>query len=167
MSVRVSFLQARSGGHPFRAADARRDYGAIAGLQTVADFDLGWQMADARAPFSSTDVLSYTAPGAPWIYPPLAGFFFQKLFSVGGYDAISWFCVLALLITLGIISLRSKATVLLLVLLAVPVLARQMIPRSGLFTVVIAVAFVRVLLHHYRKGAAQTLASAGTHDSMG
>lgn len=157
MSVRVSFPQARSGIIRFVLLTLVVIYGAIAGLQTVADFDLGWQMADARAPFSSTDVLSYTAPGAPWIYPPLAGFFFQKLFSVGGYDAISWFCVLALLITLGIISLRSKATVLLLVLLAVPVLARQMIPRSGLFTVVIAVAFVRVLLHHYRKGGGRKL----------
>jgi hypothetical protein len=34
-------------------------YATVAGLQTVADFDLRWQMAAAQHPFSSVDTLSY------------------------------------------------------------------------------------------------------------
>lgn len=115
----------------------------------MADFDLGWQMADARHPLSSVDMLSYTVPGAPWIYPPLAGVVFRLLFHLGGYVAISWFCVFALLATLSVVAWRSRPTVLLLLLVAVPALAGQMIPRSGLFTVVIAAIYTRVLLSHF------------------
>ena len=124
-------------------------YGAIAGLQTVADFDLGWQMADARHPFSSVDTLSYTAPGAPWLYPPLAGIVFRLLFTIGGYAAISWFCMAALLATLAILACKSNRLTLLLLLLAVPVLAQQIIPRSGLFTIVLGAAYSRILFDHF------------------
>lgn len=53
-------------------------YAVIAGLHTVVDFDLGWQMAQSRTPLSSVDTLSYTAPGVPWIYPSMAGPTWQR-----------------------------------------------------------------------------------------
>ncbi len=126
-------------------------YGAIAGLRSVADFDLGWQMADARHPWSSVDTLSYTAPGVPWIYPPLAGIVFRALFELGGYVAISWFCTLALVATLAIVGVGSRRATLVLLLVATPILEAQMIPRSGLFSVVIAAAYTRLLLSHYKE----------------
>ena len=132
-------------------------YGAVAGLQTVADFDLGWQMADARNPFSSHDMLSYTVPGVQWIYPPFAGIIFRQLFHIGGYVAISWFCALALLATLAIVALRSGITTLLILLVAVPAFVNQMIPRSGLFTVLIAAAYTQILLSHYLAKGRQRL----------
>ena len=132
-------------------------YGAVAGLKTVADFDLGWQMADARHPFSSHDMLSYTAPGAQWIYPPFAGILFRLLFHTGGYAAISWFCALALLATLAIVALPSGIATLLILLAAVPAFVNQMIPRSGLFTVLIAAAYTQILLSHYLAKGRQRL----------
>jgi tetratricopeptide (TPR) repeat protein len=149
MSVRDSSAQTRSPSIRLILLTLVMLYGAIAGLQTVVDFDLGWQMADARNPLASGDVLSYTAPGSTWVYPPLAGIVFRHLFHFGGYAAISWFCAIALLATLAIVALRSKTSVLILLLIAVPALAGQMIPRSGIFTVVIAAAYTRVLLDHY------------------
>jgi tetratricopeptide (TPR) repeat protein len=123
---------------------------AVAGLQTVADFDLGWQMAAAQHPFSSVDTLSYTVPGATWIYPSLSGLVFRGVFHAGGYAAVSWFCEAALLVTVLIVAWNSEPAVLVLLPAAMPALARQMIPRSGLFTVVLAAAFARLLLDHLR-----------------
>ena len=120
-------------------------WGAVAGLRTVADFDLGWQMADSLHPWASTDQLSYTAHGARWIYPPLAGFIFRGFFHLGGYAAISWLCDAALFATLLIAAWASSTGTVALLLLVVPTLSAQMIPRSGLFTVVLAAAFARVL----------------------
>jgi hypothetical protein len=125
-------------------------YAAVAGLQTVADFDLGWQMAAAQHPFSSVDTLSYTVPGVTWIYPSLSGLFFRAVFHTGGYAAVSWFCEGALVATVLIVAWNSEPAVLVLLLAAIPALARQMIPRSGLFTVVLAAAFARLLLDHLR-----------------
>jgi len=125
-------------------------YAAVAGLQTVADFDLGWQMAAAQHPFSSVDTLSYTVPGAAWIYPSLPGLLFRGVFDAGGYAAVSWFCEAALLVTVLIVAWSSEPVVLVLLLAAMPALARQMIPRSGLFTVLLAAAFARLLLDHLR-----------------
>src|SRR5208282_3383595 len=51
-------------------------YAFVAGLRTVADFDVGWLLALGRYLVTHhavprTDVLSYTASGVPWIYPPV------------------------------------------------------------------------------------------------
>ncbi len=53
-------------------------YAFLAGLRTVSATDLGWQLATGRwvvqhHSVPSTDVLSYTAAGEPWIYPLGAG----------------------------------------------------------------------------------------------
>ena len=56
-------------------------YALLAGLRTVADNDLGWQMATGRWVAQhhrvfSADVFSYTAYGQPWIYPVGCGLLF-------------------------------------------------------------------------------------------
>jgi len=127
-------------------------YASIAGLRTIVDFDLGWQIADARHPWSSVDTLSYTVPEATWIYPPLAGLLFRGLFAVGGYPAISLFCAGALLVTVAVIAARCQPIVLELLLFAMPAFAQQMIPRSGLFTIVFAAITARILLD-YKSGS--------------
>src|ERR1035438_2077081 len=49
-------------------------YAFLAGLHTLSEPDLGWQLATGRwvaqhHRIFSTDVFSYTAYGGPWIYP--------------------------------------------------------------------------------------------------
>ncbi|MDE1154736.1 MAG: tetratricopeptide repeat protein [Acidobacteriaceae bacterium] len=110
-------------------------------------------MAEARTllsthHISSVETLSYTAAGAPWVYPILSGIVFLQLFHLGGYAAISWFCLAALVATLFLAGWRNRFAALLLLLIATPTLADQMIPRSGLFTVVLAAAVSRILLDH-------------------
>src|ERR1700747_3374324 len=70
-------------------------YAFLAGLRTVTDFDLGWQMATGRwivqhhhSP--STDVFSYTAQGQPWIYPVGSGLLFYATYLLGGWALLSW-----------------------------------------------------------------------------
>ena len=49
-------------------------YSLLAGLRTITDYDLPWQLATGRwicehGAIPDTDVFSYTASGQPWIYP--------------------------------------------------------------------------------------------------
>src|SRR5437867_3843882 len=53
-------------------------YALLAGLHTVGDADLGWQLATGRSlvqtrSVPSQDSFSYTARGREWIYPPFSG----------------------------------------------------------------------------------------------
>jgi hypothetical protein len=62
-------------------------YALLSGLRTIAEFDLGWQMATARwavqhHQIPSIDVLSYTAASRPWIYPIGSGLIFYCTFLV-------------------------------------------------------------------------------------
>ncbi len=132
-------------------------YAFFAGLKTVADFDLGWQMATARTIWAqhaipSTEVFSYTARGAEWIYPILSGILFWAAFKIGGYAAISWFCGLSCVGTVAILSVGRSAWGAGLTLLAVPVIAEQTIPRSGMFTVLLFAAFARLLFGYFEGG---------------
>src|ERR1700704_2319137 len=70
-------------------------YALLAGLHTLQDFDLGWQLATGRWVLQhhqtfSTDVFSYTAHGASWIYPVLSGIAFYLVHLAGGYALLSW-----------------------------------------------------------------------------
>src|ERR1700691_3586803 len=70
-------------------------YALLAGLHTLQDFDLGWQLATGRwmlqhRQIFSTDVFSYTAHRAPWIYPVLSGIVFYLIYLAGGYALLSW-----------------------------------------------------------------------------
>ncbi|HXW13001.1 MAG TPA: hypothetical protein VEN79_00700, partial [Terriglobia bacterium] len=69
-------------------------YAVVAGLRTVADFDLGWQLATGRyvlqhrqIPYA--DVFSYTIPGKEWIYPPFSGALLYVIYVLGGFAALS------------------------------------------------------------------------------
>src|SRR5258708_298339 len=75
-------------------------YALLAGLHTLQDFDLGWQLATGRWVVQhrhtfSTDVFSYTATGQPWIYPALSGIAFYLAYLAGGYALLSWLGALA------------------------------------------------------------------------
>jgi tetratricopeptide (TPR) repeat protein len=132
-------------------------YALLAGLKTVVDFDLGWQMATARYIWShhtipSTDVFSYTVPGTPWIYPVLPGMIFLLAYKVGGYALISWVCAVSTAATVLFLATGRNARNAALALIAVPVIAENMIPRSGMFTVVLSAAFARVILDYFETG---------------
>ena len=132
-------------------------YAFTAGLRTVADMDLGWQMATGRwivqhhkIPF--TDVLSHTARGREWIYPGLSQILLYLVYSVGGYSLLS---VLGAATCVGTIALqlrRAGAVTALLALLAVPLVAARTAPRAEMFTEVLIAAFLSVLWHYHRSG---------------
>ena len=53
-------------------------YAFLAGMHTVSDLDLGWQLASGRYlvehhQIPRVELFSYTAQGKEWIYPPFSG----------------------------------------------------------------------------------------------
>src|SRR5580658_10369074 len=69
-------------------------YAFLAGFHTMDDTDLWWQMASGRyllvtGHIARTEIFSYTAPGAPWIYPVGNGLIFQLLYQAGGFRLLS------------------------------------------------------------------------------
>jgi tetratricopeptide (TPR) repeat protein len=129
-------------------------YAFFAGLKTVADFDLGWQLATGRYILQhhvipSADVFSYTAHGSPWIYPPFSGAFFYLLFLAGGYSALSWLGAAATVATVALILRQGSRPAAVLAIIAVPTIAFRAIPRSELFTTVLFAAFAVILWRHY------------------
>src|SRR5260370_16829226 len=68
-------------------------YAFLAGLHTVSETDLGWQMATGRYivqhhQIPSTTLFTYTVPGSTWIYPPLSGVIFCLLSLLGAYHPL-------------------------------------------------------------------------------
>jgi tetratricopeptide (TPR) repeat protein len=129
-------------------------YAFIAGLKTVVDFDLGWQMAAGRYllvhhAIPRTELFSYTAHGVEWIYPVLSGAVFYLLYQAGGYAAISWFCALACVGCAALLVYRRSLWAVALAVLAVPVLTSEIMPRASLFTMLLFTCFARLLLEHY------------------
>src|SRR5271165_3141499 len=118
-------------------------YAFLAGLLTVFDFDMGWHLATGRYVVQhhvvpSTDVLSYTSPGAEWLYPPFAGVLFYGIFRAWGYTGLSWFCALALTAMVACLlrspSRQESGLAAAFAILAVPALASRANPRADLFT---------------------------------
>lgn len=131
-------------------------YALFAGLRTVGDPDLGWQMATGRwivqhhsVPF--TDVLSYTAVGHEWIYPVLSQLIFYWLYLLGGYALLSWWSAAACVATTAVL-LRGNTITRCLAVLAVPLIAFRTAPRAEMFTQLLFVVFVSVLWHYHRSG---------------
>jgi tetratricopeptide (TPR) repeat protein len=129
-------------------------YALLAGLKTVVDFDLGWQMATGRYLLTHhaiprTALFSYTAPGVEWIYPVFSGILFYLLFLVGGYAAISWLCALACVGCVTVLIYKRTPWAIALVVLAVPVFASEIIPRASLFTMFLFTCFGRILVQHF------------------
>jgi tetratricopeptide (TPR) repeat protein len=132
-------------------------YGLLAGLHTLQDFDLWWQLATGRwvvqhHQIFSTDIFSYTAQGAPWIYPVLSGIFFYLAYLAGGYSALSWMGAIACAGTIAILIRRKNVASAALALIAVPLIANRTQPRAEMFTTILFAAFLSLLWGHYRLG---------------
>jgi tetratricopeptide (TPR) repeat protein len=129
-------------------------YALVAGLKTVADFDLGWQMATGRYSLNHfaiprTALFSYTAAGVEWIYPAFSGILFYLLYHAGGYAAISWLVALACVGCVAVLTFKRDFYAVLLVLLAVPVFSSEIMPRASLFTMVLFTCFARIMVQHF------------------
>ncbi len=134
-------------------------YALLAGLRTVFDPDLGWQMATGRwvaqhRHIFSTDVFSYTANGQPWIYPVGSGLLFYALYLVGGYTLLSWLGAAACVATVAILLRRGSLFTAALAVLAVPLIAERTSPRADMFTVVLFAAYLSILWQNYQTGRA-------------
>lgn len=135
-------------------------YAFAAGLRTVQDFDLAWQMATARWVLQhhhvpSTDVLSYTMPGQPWIYPLGGAVLFYLAFLLGGFGLISWMGAAACVGTVALLLRRGSAASAGIAILAVPLIAARTTPRADMFTVVLFAAFLSLLWENYQSGGVQ------------
>jgi hypothetical protein len=139
-------------------------YALLACLHTVGDFDTGWHLATGRYllqhhAIPATDVLSYTSPGAPWLYPPFAGALLYSVFQWFGYAGLSWFGVLsaALLAIYLLWRAQPKAGIATAVLLALamPSLAYRITPRADLFTTLFFALFLAELWRFHRIGTAR------------
>ena len=145
---------------PFLAAIALL-YALLAGLHTLQDFDLGWQLATGRwilqhHKLFSTDVFSYTAHGAPWVYPVLSGIAFYAAYLAGGYALLSWMGAAVCAGTIGLLLRRDSIATNALALVAVPLIANRTQPRAEMFTTILFAAFVTLLWRHYRNGHQNT-----------
>jgi Flp pilus assembly protein TadD len=130
-------------------------YALLAGLHTIQDFDLGWQLATGRwvahhHRIFSTDIFSYTARGAAWIYPVLSGVIFYLVYLAGGYALLSWLGVVALAGTVALLLRRDAIFTSALALIAVPLIATRTQPRAEMFTTILFAAFLTLLWRHYR-----------------
>ncbi len=145
---------------PFLAAIALI-YALLAGLHTLQDFDLGWQLATGRWIIQhhhilSTDVFSYTANGSPWIYPVLSGIVFYLSYLVGGYALLSWMGAAACAGTGALLLRRDSVATSALAIIAVPLIANRTQPRAEMFTTILFAAFLSLLWRHYRIGHQNT-----------
>jgi len=135
-------------------------YALSAGLKTIAEFDLGWQMATGRwivqhHQIPSTEVFSYTAAGQPWIYPVGAGLLFYGLFLLGGYALLSWLAAAACVGVVALLLRRGSAISAALAILAVPLITSRTTPRAEMFTVLLFAATLSLLWQQHESGDAR------------
>ena len=135
-------------------------YALLAGLHTLQDFDLGWQLASGRwiaqhHSVFSTDVFSYTAAGQPWVYPALSQLIFYGTFLLGGYGLLSWLGAAACAGCVALLLRFDSLAASVLCLVAVPLIANRTQPRAEMFTVVLFAAFLVLLWNQYRTGRAR------------
>ena len=134
-------------------------YAFVAGFRTVADPDLGWQMASGRwvaqhHQIFSTDVFSYTANGQPWVYPLGSALLFYGLYLLGGYVLLSWFGAAACVGTVALLLRRGSAFTAAVAVLAIPLIADRTTPRAEMFTVILFAAYLSILWQNYQTGRA-------------
>ena len=135
-------------------------YATLAGLRTITDYDLGWQLATGRwivhnHQIPSTDVLSFTAQGQPWIYPALSGVLFYGVFLVGGYVLLSWLGAAACVGSVSLLLRRGSTVTAALAIVAIPLIANRTAPRADMFTVILFSAFLRLIWQHFETGSAR------------
>jgi len=135
------------------AAGAALLYTAFAGFHTLADYDVWWQLASGRhwlatGHLTAVDVFSYTAPGAPWIYPPGSGLIFYLLYKAGGYTLLSLLAPVAAVSTVALLLFAGRSALLTtawVAVLAVPSIAWRTAVRADLFTTVLFAALLVML----------------------
>jgi len=135
-------------------------YAFCAGLRTVGDFDFGWQIATGRYvaehhQIPRVDVLSYTVPGAEWLYPPFSGLIFYWLFLLGGYAALSWLLAAAAVATIVVLLRRPGLATGVAAVLAVPSIVFRENPRAELFTSLLFAVYLALLWQFFRDGRAR------------
>ncbi len=129
-------------------------YAFLAGLHTVSDLDLGWQLATGRYlvqhhQIPRVELFSYTAYGNEWIYPPFSGAIFYLLYLVGGYSALSWLSAFACVATVAFLLTAGGRLVAALAIVAIPAIAFRTIPRAELFTTVLFAAVLAIIWRNY------------------
>jgi tetratricopeptide (TPR) repeat protein len=136
-------------------------YALAAGLRTVADADLGWQLAMGRylvqrhaVPWH--DVFSHTAAGREFIYPPFSGALLYLVYKLGGYTALSWMgCLVCMAATALLLAAGGAApargTRAMLAILAVPLIAGRTKPRADLFSTLLFAAVLVILWRHFQR----------------
>ncbi|HYL86141.1 MAG TPA: tetratricopeptide repeat protein [Candidatus Angelobacter sp.] len=129
-------------------------YALLAGLRTVSDFDLGWQLATGRYlvehhQIPRVELFSYTAHGNEWIYPPFSGAIFYLLYLLGGYAALSWLGALACATTTALVCSAGRRATAALAFIAAPTIAFRTIPRAELFTTLLFAAVLGIVWKHH------------------
>jgi len=134
-------------------------YAFLAGFRTVADPDLGWQLASGRwvaqhHQVLSTEVFSYTANGQPWIYPLGSALLFYGVYLLGGYALLTWLGAATCVATVALLLRRGSAFTAAVAVLAIPLVADRTTPRAEMFTVLLFAAYLSILWQHYETGRA-------------
>ena len=129
-------------------------YAFLAGLRTVSDLDLGWQLATGRYlvehhQIPRIELFSYTAHGKEWIYPPFSGAIFYLLYLAGGYSALSWLNAFACAATVAFLIASGGRLVTALAIVAVPAIAFRTIPRAEVFTTVLFAAVLALVWRNH------------------
>ena len=132
-------------------------YALAAGLRTLGDFDLGWQLATGRwivqhGHIPYTDVFSYTASGTEWIYPVLSQVLLYLSFVIGGYSLLSWLGAAACVSTVALLLRRFSIVGVIFAIVSVPLIAACTPPRAEMFTAVLFAAYVNLLWHYHQTG---------------
>ena len=135
-------------------------YGLLAGVRTLTDFDLGWQLATGRwvaqhHQIPSVEVFSYTAQGRPWIYPVGSGLIFYWTYLLGGYALLSWLGAVVCALTVALLLRRGSTASAVLAIFAVPLVAARTTARADMFTVVLFAAFLSLLWQQHETGDAK------------
>jgi len=136
-------------------------YALVAGLRTVGDFDLGWQLAMGRYVVQRHaipwhDVFSHTVAGREFIYPPFSGALLYLVYKLGGYTALSWLGCLACVAATALLlaaggAAPARATGAALAILAVPLIAERVRPRVDLFSTLLFAAVLVILWRHFQR----------------
>jgi tetratricopeptide (TPR) repeat protein len=135
-------------------------YALLAGLRTLTEYDLGWQLATGRwiaqhHQIPSTDVLSYTTQGRPWIYPAGSEVLFYAIYRMGGYALLSWLGAVVCVGTVALLLRRGSLATAGLALLAVPLIAARTAPRADMFTLLLFAAFLSLIWQQHETGQAR------------
>lgn len=134
-------------------------YALLAGLRTLTDYDLGWQLATGRwivlqHRIPSTEIFSYTAQGQPWVYPILSGIIFYLAFNLGGYALLSWMGAFTCFTVATVLLWRGSLIAAALVILAIPSITARTEPRADMFTLCFFAIFAAILWRQRQYGAA-------------